>query len=165
MIASAPQRFPHLDGELSLGCQLVTPRPGYTHCGIYAGAGLVVHYSGLSNSLRRGPIELVSLETFAGGHEVWIEPTPCARYAGWHAVTRALSRLGEDQYRLVTNNCEHFCAWCLDGEARSRQVERRFAWPRAARHAMRRIAGAINGTVVKSIQRLAFSSAKRGCSA
>jgi hypothetical protein len=149
--------------ELPVGCQLVTPRPGYTHHGIYAGSGMVVHYSGLSNSLCRGPIQLVSLESFAGGHDVWIEPTPRARYAGWHAVARALSRLGEDQYRLVTNNCEHFCAWCLDGEARSPQVERLVAWPRAAAYALRRIV--VDGTeAVKSIQRLVFSSPKPRCS-
>jgi hypothetical protein len=33
--------------------------------------------------------------------------------------------VGEDRYRLLTNNCEHFCEWCLHGTARSFQVE---AW-------------------------------------
>lgn len=33
------------------------------------------------------------------------------------------ARLGEDDYRLLTNNCEHFCIWCLSGESRSEQVE------------------------------------------
>jgi hypothetical protein len=32
--------------------------------------------------------------------------------------------LGEDQYRLTTNNCEHFCVWCMSGESRSEQIER-----------------------------------------
>jgi hypothetical protein len=32
---------------------------------------------------------------------------------------------GEDPYRLLTNNCEHFCEWCLRGTTRSFQVE---AW-------------------------------------
>jgi len=39
-------------------------------------------------------------------------------------VARARSRLGENRYRLTTNNCEHFCEWCLSGESRSEQVER-----------------------------------------
>src|SRR5438034_9825989 len=104
----ATRRTP--DADLPLGCHLVTPRRGFTHHGIYAGDGQVVHYSGLSRSWRRGPVELVSLEVFADGRDVWIEPTPCARYAGVHAVARALSRLGEDRYRIATNNCEHFCA-------------------------------------------------------
>ena len=122
--------------NLTVGCQLVTPRQGFTHHGIYAGDGQVVHYAGLARAWRRGPVELVSLEDFAGGRDVWIEPTPGARYAGLHAVARALSRLGEDQYRIATNNCEHFCAWCLDGVNRSRQIERFAAWPRVAAHAM-----------------------------
>jgi hypothetical protein len=38
-------------------------------------------------------------------------------------VRRARSRLGEDRYRLLTNNCEHFCEWCPQGERRSYQIE------------------------------------------
>jgi hypothetical protein len=47
-------------------------------------------------------------------------------------VARARSRLGENRYRLTTNNCEHFCEWCLSGESRSEQVERIFNKMRAA---------------------------------
>jgi hypothetical protein len=32
--------------------------------------------------------------------------------------------LGENRYRVLTNNCEHFCAWALRDERRSMQVER-----------------------------------------
>lgn len=32
-------------------------------------------------------------------------------------------RLGEHRYRLLTNNCEHFCEWCVNGAHRSYQVE------------------------------------------
>jgi Lecithin retinol acyltransferase len=38
-------------------------------------------------------------------------------------VHRARSRVGEDGYRLLTNNCEHFCEWCLSGQHRSYQVD------------------------------------------
>lgn len=124
------------DADLPLGCQVVTPRQGFAHHGIYAGDGEVVHYAGLSRAWRRGPVELVSLETFADGRDVWIEPTPYARYTGQHAVERAFSRLGEDRYRIANNNCEHFCAWCLDGEGRSKQIDHFLAWPRTAARAM-----------------------------
>ena len=33
-------------------------------------------------------------------------------------------RLGESDYRLFGNNCEHFVNWCRTGEAVSRQVDR-----------------------------------------
>lgn len=118
--------------ELPTGCWLVAPRRGYTHHGICVGGGRVAHYAGLSRSWRRGPIEIVSLAEFSLGRNVWAKRTPTARYVGFQAAERALSRLGEDSYCVVTNNCEHFCAWCVDGESRSRQVEQWFAWPRAA---------------------------------
>ena len=45
-------------------------------------------------------------------------------------IARARSRLGEKKYRLLTNNCEHFCEWALHGIARSFQVETSLAFPR-----------------------------------
>ena len=119
------------DVNLPLGCWLVTPRRLFTHHGIYAGEGRVVHYSGLSRNWRRGPVQVVSLQEFRGGRDLWVRATPRARYGGLQAVQRALSRVGEDRYRVITNNCEHFCTWCVDGESRSSQVERWLAWPRA----------------------------------
>ena len=53
-----------------------------------------------------------------------------AAYAADEIVERARSRIGEQRYRITTNNCEHFCEWCLRGESRSEQVERWLAWPR-----------------------------------
>lgn len=35
----------------------------------------------------------------------------------------AFSRLGEDKYDLVANNCEHFANWCCTGETVSEQME------------------------------------------
>ena len=101
------------------------------HHGVYVGNGLVVHYAGLSRSWRRGPVEVISLSEFSPGESLWVRWTPAARHAGPPAVRRALSRLGEDTYRLLTNNCEHFCAWCVEGDSRSLQVERWLARPRA----------------------------------
>jgi hypothetical protein len=43
---------------------------------------------------------------------------------------RARSRIGEDCYRILSNNCEHFCEWCLRDERRSHQVESLLALPR-----------------------------------
>jgi hypothetical protein len=46
-------------------------------------------------------------------------------YSPEEIVPRARSRLGENHYRLLANNCEHFCNWCLSGVSHSPQVERR----------------------------------------
>lgn len=37
-------------------------------------------------------------------------------------VRRAYSRLGEEKYSLISNNCEHFAIWCKTGKAQSSQV-------------------------------------------
>ena len=124
-----------MDTEPPLGAHLVTQRRGYHHHGIYVGDGKVVHYAGLAGSLHRGPVEEITLARFAAGHEIWIKPSPFAKYAGQEAVRRARARLGENRYRLLTNNCEHFCAWCLSGESRSEQVEECLTHPRVALHA------------------------------
>lgn len=125
------------DTEPQPGTHLVTPRHGYHHHGIYVGAGQVMHYGGLCRSLHRGPVEEVSIARFAAGHAIWIKPNPSPKYAGQEAVQRARSRLGENRYRLLTNNCEHFCSWCVYGESYSEQVEECLASPRVALLVMR----------------------------
>lgn len=44
-------------------------------------------------------------------------------YSGKETVQRAYSRLGENKYSLIFNNCEHFALWCKTGISESRQVE------------------------------------------
>jgi Lecithin retinol acyltransferase len=117
------------DQEPPLGSHLVTPRRGYLHHGIYVGARKVVHYSGLAHGLRRGPVEEVPFAHFARAQRVWVTDTP-SDFDVQEVVCRARSRVGEDRYRLLTNNCEHFCEWCLRGTARSFQVEAWLARPR-----------------------------------
>jgi hypothetical protein len=43
-------------------------------------------------------------------------------YSGKETVERARSRLGEDKYNLIFNNCEHFAVWCKTGISGSSQV-------------------------------------------
>jgi hypothetical protein len=117
-----------------LGSHLVTLRRGYLHHGIYVGRGKVVHYAGLANGLRRGPVEEVPVARFARGRPVWVTAGSAPDFDCGEVIRRALSRVGEDCYRLLTNNCEHFCDWCLRGEPRSFQVE---AWLERPMRALR----------------------------
>ncbi|SDC84236.1 Lecithin retinol acyltransferase [Cupriavidus sp. YR651] len=110
------------ESEPPLGAHLITPRHGYAHHGIYVGHGMVVHYAGYCHRRQRGPVEELTLAAFADGHGITILATPMARYSAAESVRRARSRLGEDRYNLLTNNCEHLCTWCLYGESRSGQV-------------------------------------------
>jgi hypothetical protein len=115
--------------EPALGSHVVTPRRGYLHHGIYVGGGNVVHYAGLAYGLRSGPVEEVSLAHFSRGRPVWIGSNAPANFDHREVIRRARSRVGEECYRLLTNNCEHFCEWCLRGEHRSYQVEALLAGP------------------------------------
>ncbi|WP_176049848.1 lecithin retinol acyltransferase family protein [Burkholderia sp. BCC1644] len=110
------------DRDLPVGAHLVTRRPGYAHHGIYIGNGNVIHYAGLAHSLGGGPVEVVSLDRFCAGFGLAMVRHARTPYDGAEAARRAASRLGECRYRLLTNNCEHFCLWCLFGVGRSEQV-------------------------------------------
>jgi Lecithin retinol acyltransferase len=109
--------------EPPLGAHVLTPRHGYTHHAIYVGQGRVVQYGGLSRGLARGPVEEVPLLRFSHGRPIWIR----VGEFGWkdqpEVVCRARSRLGENRYRVLTNNCEHFCEWCVRGQHHSYQVD------------------------------------------
>jgi hypothetical protein len=48
--------------------------------------------------------------------------TPLTVYSPEETVNRARSRLGENRYNLVFNNCEHFALWCKTGISESGQV-------------------------------------------
>lgn len=120
------------DAEVPVGSHLITSRNGYYHHGIYLGASQVVHYSGLCAGLHAGPVEVLALQQFASGKPVWVRSTQQVRFEREEVVRRALSRVGENQYRLLTNNCEHFCNWCLYGESRSDQVRNFAVHPFAA---------------------------------
>ncbi|WP_224788888.1 lecithin retinol acyltransferase family protein [Pandoraea terrae] len=135
-----------------MGSHLITPRPSYLHHGIYAGNGRVVHYAGLSRSLCHGPVEEVSIASFAAGQGVWIMPGVAPKYPGHEAVRRARSRLGENSYRLLTNNCEHLCTWSLYGESRSEQVEWYVTHPTAVVRAVAQLLLAFFGSNSRSCQ-------------
>ena len=128
------------DRTLKPGAHLATPRRGFVHHGLYVGDGRVIHYRGFDRLLRRHPVQEVSLTTFAGGRGFAVLPCPTTRDDGAAAaaIARARSRLGEDRYRLWSNNCEHFIEWSLNGVNRSAQVEAHrqrllvpFSWLRA----------------------------------
>lgn len=43
-------------------------------------------------------------------------------YTPEETIARAKSRLGETDYNLITNNCEHFALWCKTGISESHQI-------------------------------------------
>lgn len=128
----------------------------YSHYGIYAGDGKVIHYA----SPRIGAVPAkVILETdfcvFLQGipfltiidfinfdvhlfHEsnsirrekrktILPNQNKVKLYSPEDTILRARSRLYDSRYDLVNNNCEHFVIWCKTGLCTSRDVEHVFA--------------------------------------
>jgi Lecithin retinol acyltransferase len=148
--------------EPPLASHLVSPRALYSHHGIYAGNGRVIHYAGLAHGLRRGPVEVVSLEDFAHGRGIRVRHD-ATRFDRGEVLERARSRLGERRYRVLTNNCEHFCAWALRGESHSKLADRLCLAPRTLRRAICTAAALMVGAVFSSIHCL-IEGAKHECS-
>ena len=97
------------------GDHLVTPRFCYEHHGLFVGNNSVIAKS-------QDGVELVDLDTFSEGHSINVYDHAVRRYSREESVSRAYSRLGEDSYNVVFDNCEHFVNWCINGLNLSHQV-------------------------------------------
>jgi hypothetical protein len=109
---------------MQIGDHLVSSRIGYSHHGLYIGNNQVIHYSGLANGLSSGSIATATLKEFGNGNEIRVKHHDWRKYTGQESVDRAFTRLGEDWYNLLINNCEHFVNWCIEGSHSSDQVQR-----------------------------------------
>jgi hypothetical protein len=106
-------------GRFERGEHLKVLYGAYSHHGIYAGAGAVIHLSKEAQCVQR-----TTLERFRDGRcQIWVVAS-AKRYPGEKIVRRAESQLGRAGYDLFRHNCEHFCSWCRSGRTASRQVER-----------------------------------------
>jgi hypothetical protein len=116
----------------------VNPTPGdqifyscgtHEHHGIFCGdiryenrnyEDVVIHFEG---KLKRGQITRVSFKKFAQGRDISVvqykEGSCVSRSV---VIERAISKLGEPDYNLFGNNCEHFAHWCKTGRKRCGQV-------------------------------------------
>jgi len=87
----------------------------FNHHGIDLGDGTVAHYLE-GREILRSP-----LEEFSQGQPLRVISHPEASPVGV-TLRRAMGRLGEQDYNLLFNNCEHFATWCKTGRHRSSQV-------------------------------------------
>lgn len=109
--------------KIDVGAHLITSRGIYSHHGIYAGDGKVIHYSGLGDGSSIGPVTITTIDDFCNGNGFSVRRYNSQKYVGQEIVDRARSRLGEDEYNLLSNNCEHFCVWATTGVSSSTQVD------------------------------------------
>ncbi len=90
----------------------------YQHHGIDYGDGSIIHYRKTGD---QAIISRTSFETFSWGNLVYPVHHPLVDSADV-VIERAESRLGEEQYDLFFNNCEHFATWCKTGRRESAQL-------------------------------------------
>lgn len=99
----------------------------YTHHGVYVGQHQVIHYAPAASESQKARVQLSSLNGFSHGSRLYRRRYIGVRKGDRHTVVaRAKSCLGEAEYALLNNNCEHFAEWCVRGERSSAQVERRY---------------------------------------
>ncbi len=107
----------------------------FQHHGIDLGDSSVAHYLE-GREILRSPIE-----AFSRGQPVSVvayEHGSCSTPGV--TLRRAMGRLGEQNYNLLFNNCEHFAHWCKTGRHRSRQVESLLELPAALLHSAKSMA-------------------------
>jgi len=110
--------------ELLPGDHVYVRRRLHSHHGIYVGKDRVIHYKGLHKEKKNNPVvQKTNMDEFLRGgklrHRDYKERLPMEE-----TVRLANRLLNEEDYSLVTNNCEHMATYCVTGKASSRQVQR-----------------------------------------
>ena len=105
----------------------------YRHYGVYVGNGEIIHYSSENGDFGDNvSIHKTTMERFLDGEKQYFicKFPKNSRIRGYHLYTkketveRAYQRLGEKQYDLLGNNCEHFAVWCRTNISESSQVKK-----------------------------------------
>lgn len=100
---------------LKIGDHLYINCQYYSHHGIYYANDKVAHYNG-----KR--ISITSLKKFSKSKTIRVRNyKECS--SSRTVVRRVEKRLGEKEYNLIFNNCEHFATWCKTKKHRSKQID------------------------------------------
>jgi hypothetical protein len=97
----------------------------YNHCGIYEGAGYVIHFAspeGSETSEETAVVHRATFEHFKDDCLVKVIEIGNS-FSAEETIRRAQSCFGMRGYNFLTFNCDHFATWCKTGEYRSVQVD------------------------------------------
>lgn len=97
----------------------------YKHFGIYINEDCVIHYDGKIDDfyLREMCVRETKMDRFLAGKDSFeVLKLKDTYYDNKSTVDRARAHLGEENFNLVFNNCEHFAMWCKTGRKNSNQV-------------------------------------------
>jgi len=139
-IALAPENNHPVQDMPKPGMALVAFRGVYKHFAIYIGKNdygkdCVIHYNDNSTN-GKGRVEPSTLEQFVSGCAwdiAYYKDEGIKKYSDYtdqvcrDSLVRAFACLGEEEYHIILNNCEHIASWCVTGISRSKQVEERIA--------------------------------------
>lgn len=104
----------------------------YTHHGIYVSDNEVIHFTGTDDDSimdsSKNRVISSDLNFFLKGGELEVKEYTDEEFQDLYApdqiVAYARSCLGDGDYNVIFNNCEHFANVCTLGRFRSHQVER-----------------------------------------
>jgi len=127
--------------DLNLGDHICVRRLVYSHHGIYAGDGNVIHYTGEEKEKKASLIRETDIEAFLKGGKLrrrnYKKRLPPSETLGL-----AKKHLSDNRYSIAFNNCEHFATYCATGKRKSRQL-------REAVGGLVGIALTITGTIIQ----------------
>eukprot|EP00930_Biecheleria_cincta_P056400 TRINITY_DN42535_c0_g1_i1.p1 TRINITY_DN42535_c0_g1~~TRINITY_DN42535_c0_g1_i1.p1 ORF type:complete len:369 (-),score=62.44 TRINITY_DN42535_c0_g1_i1:40-1146(-) len=92
------------------------------HAVLDISASEVIHYWPVAETARN-TVQITPLQVFAQDFGIWrVVALPKSPEHGHEVLHRARSKIGEEEYNFVTNNCEHFATWAFDESGSSNQV-------------------------------------------
>ncbi|MBN2061475.1 MAG: lecithin retinol acyltransferase family protein [Deltaproteobacteria bacterium] len=95
----------------------------YSHHGIYAGEGEVIHYQGTEKEKKDPVVRKTGMDEFLNGGRLKRRDYK-RRLPPFETLKIAHEHLSDKGYSLAFNNCEHFATYCATGKKKSRQIQR-----------------------------------------
>jgi cell wall-associated NlpC family hydrolase len=114
-----------IEKNLESGDHIYVRRKGllYSHHGIYAGDGTVIHFRGVEREKRDPAVVITGIENFLNSGKLKRRSYK-KRLPNSETIRIARRHLSEKGYSIAFNNCEHFATYCATGKKKSRQVRR-----------------------------------------
>jgi cell wall-associated NlpC family hydrolase len=109
--------------DLSLGDHIYVKRLLYSHHGIYAGDGKVIHYTGEEKEKKDPSVRETNIDGFLKGGKLK-KRNHKRRLPSSETLSLAKEHLSDKNYSLTLNNCEHFATYCATGKKKSNQVRK-----------------------------------------
>ena len=111
--------------DLKPGDHIYVRRKGilYSHHGIYAGEGSVIHFKGLEKEKINPVVKETDFDHFLQGGKLRRRDYK-KRLPHPETLKIAKKELSKSGYSLGLNNCEHFVSHCATGKRKSKQIRR-----------------------------------------